>query len=61
MRNAEYLGDGVYAQQTPDTGDLLLTTGAHAGSGYEENGIYLDKAVMSALIEYLKRHNLITT
>jgi hypothetical protein len=59
MTNAEYLGDGVYAQVREEDGSVVLTTGAHFDSQRYDNSIYLDSKVQEALMEYLRKIRLI--
>jgi len=55
MENKTYLGDGVYAQ-IDDAGQVVLTTedGLRA-----TNTIYLEPAVLDALLTYLRTNGVI--
>lgn len=51
-----YLGDGVYIQPNPYVaGSLVLTTAGYLENGQEENRIFLDKAIIEALVMYIER------
>ena len=53
MPDKAYLGDGVYVERNPASGDLALTT----ENGIETtNTIYLEPEVWGALISYLWKH-----
>lgn len=56
MANKVYLGDSLYAEETPETGDLMLYTNNGRGP---ERVIYLGPSEIKALQEYLKRFGFI--
>lgn len=55
MIDAEYLGDGVYAQVREEDAAVVLTTGAHFDSERYDNCIYLEPGVLAAFSRYLEK------
>lgn len=54
--NKSYIGDSVYADIDERTGDLVLTT----ENGFDpSNTIVLEQQVLTQLLEYCVRHELI--
>ena len=54
----EYLGDSVYAEL--GNGELMLTTENGLGPYNVTNVIVFESQVLTALLEYLKRHKVIS-
>lgn len=57
MKNPQYLGDSVYAQQ--DEVGVVLTTGSHYDSPRthpDNQCIYLEPEVLQSLLLYIKTH-----
>lgn len=50
-KNHSYLGDGVYAEHTPD--HIILRTGDHRDS-HCDNKIYLEDGVLASLMNFLE-------
>ena len=58
MKNADYLGDGVYVQEEDGGYHVVLSTGCHIGAEgqHPENVIFLDSSVILALYRWLEAH-----
>lgn len=53
MLEPQYIGDGVYAAQSPDF-SLVLTTGSHRPEE-ADNKIFFEPETLDALESYIKR------